>query len=169
MFDSREVALAFQRATSRIAGTEGDTSIGVEAAAVGKYADSALDGEQICGTIDQQHAVEETRWNVADQLDTRTKRHAWPLGLTSREAVETEQSGAFERIVGQQVDGIARDTRDSLSGAPREHGRDSTFDASFGPDLIGDQRDSSVAEAHERAIQTIPTFNRLAQLVEARL
>ena len=35
--------------------------------------------------------------------------------------------------------------------------------------MIGDQRDAAIAEAHERAIQTIPTFNRLAQLVEARL
>ena len=169
LFDSREVALAFQRATSRIAGTEGDTSIGVEAATIGEYADSALHGEQICGTIDQQHAVEETRWNVSDQLDTRTKRHAGPLGLTSREAVETEQSGAFERIVGQQVDGIARDTRDSLGGTPREHGCDRSLDAGLWSNLVCHQGDAAIAKAHKGTIQTIPACNRLAQFVETRL
>ena len=169
LLDTGEVSLALQRSPSRIAGTEGDTAIGVEAAAVGEHTDSALDGEQICGTIDQQHAVEETRWNVADQLDTRTKRHAWPLGLTGREAVEAEQRGAFERIVGQQVDGIARDTRDSLGGTPREHGCDRSLDAGLWSNLVCHQGDAAIAKAHKGTIQTIPACNRLAQFVETRL
>ena len=161
LLDAGEIALAGQSAPGSVASTEGNAAISIEAATVGQHTDAALHVEQVLGPVDQQDAIEQTTGDIARGLDARLEWHARALGLSTRQAVETQQRGALERIVGQQVDGVARRTRDGFGGAPRKHGRHGALDTLVWANLVGDERDASITQAYERTIETIATLDRI--------